>query len=409
LAWTALQPGRTADALFMLNAATDFDEFREAASRFEVPAQNIVYADVDGHIGYQAPGKVPVRGAGDGDWPAPGWDPDYDWQGYVPFEDLPWVLDPPSGYVVAANNAVIDDNFGIYLTDDLDRGFRAARIVELLEAAGPLDPGGMLEIDFDQRGPLAHVLVPALDELRSNPATEADVRDALALLDGWGGMQTPDSVPAALVNAVWRNLLAWTFHDELSPLGEEMLPDGGDRWMEVVLGLLDDPDDVWWDDVTTPEQREDRDTILAASARDAVDNLRSALGEDPDEWRWGRMHRLELRNATFGESGVGLIEGLFNRGWWELGGGADVVDATGWTAHFGYEVDWVPSMRMVVDLSDLDASRYINLTGVSGHAFHHHYDDQTDLWARGETIPWPFSIAAVEDAAEDVLVLEPGG
>jgi penicillin amidase len=408
LAWTALQPGRTADAIFLMNAAGSFDEFRLAARAFEVPAQNMVYADVDGHIGYQAPGKVPIRGAGDGDWPAPGWDPAYDWTGYVPFEELPWVLDPPSGYVVTANNAVVDGDFDVFLTDDWDRGYRAARIVERLESAGTLDAAGMLSIAYDQHGPLADLLLPALDALRTDASAPAQVRDALAVLDGWDGTQPPGSTAAAVVNAVWRHLLARTFHDELGFLAEaEMLPNGADRWLEVVRDLLADADAAWWDDVTTPAQREGRDAVLAAAVDDALAELRTELGDDPASWRWGRLHLLELRNATFGESGIGPIEWLFNRGPWEIGGGEDVVDATGWTAPAGYAVDWVPSMRMVVDLADLDASRYVNLTGVSGHAFHDHYDDQTDLWARGEAIPWPFSLGAVESATEDLLVLEP--
>ncbi|HET6380435.1 MAG TPA: penicillin acylase family protein [candidate division Zixibacteria bacterium] len=407
LAWTALQPSRTADAIFMLNEAADFDAFRAVAAHFDVPAQNMVYADVEGHIGYQAPGKVPIRGAGDGRWPVPGWDPSYDWQGFHAAEALPWMLDPAEGYVVTANNAVLREPASLHLTDDWDRGYRAARIVQLLQAAGPLDVEGMLQVTFDQHGPLADFLLPALNDLRTDAALSEEVREALAALDGWDGMQGPDSAPAALVNAVWRHLLARTFDDELGFLPEDMRPNGADRWMEVMRSLLDDPDAAWWDDATTGDVVEDRDTVLRLSVDEAVAELRSVLGDDPGSWRWGRLHRLELRNATFGESGIGPIEWLFNRGPWEAGGGEDVVNATGWTAPLGYAVDWVPSMRMVVDLSDLDASRYINLTGVSGHAFGPHYDDQTDLWARGETIPWPFSEAAVEAATEDLLILEP--
>jgi penicillin amidase len=121
---------------------------------------------------------------------------------------------------------------------------------------------------------------------------------------------------------------------------------------------------------------------------------------------WRRT--LELTNATFGKSGIGPIEWLFNRGPYELGGGLDVVDATGWVASESYAVDWVPSMRMVVDLSNLDASRYVNLTGASGHAFSAHYDDQAPLWQHGETIAWPFSSSAVKGATQDLLTLTPG-
>ena len=128
-------------------------------------------------------------------------------------------------------------------------------------------------------------------------------------------------------------------------------------------------------------------TSCAPPLLDANGELRARLGGDPTAWRWGKLHTLELTNATFGKSGIGPIEWLFNRGPLELGGGQDAVDAVGWNAWKGYEVDWVPSMRMVVDLANLDASRWVSLTGASGHAFSAHYDDQSALWARGDTTP----------------------
>ncbi len=407
LRWTALDPGRTMDALFLLDAAQNFDDFRTAARSFEVPSQNMLYADVDGHIGYQAPGKIPIRGAGDGNWPAPGWDPAYDWRGYIPFDELPWTLDPAAGYIVTANNAVIGPDYPYHLTDDWDRGQRAARLVDLVAAASPLDAAGALTIDFDQRSPLADFLVPALLSVPLDGPDDGAARDAQALLEGWDGRESANSAAAAEFNAVWRHLLTLTFGDELAGLPPEAQPNGGDRWIELVRRLVADPSNAWWDDVTTPAVREDRDTILADALRDAADELRGSLGSNPGSWQWGRLHTLELRNASFGESGIGPIEWLFNRGPLELGGGTEIVDATSWSAADGYEVQLAPSMRMVVDLSDLDASRWINLTGASGHAFDGHYDDQSKLWARGETIAWPYGADAVAAATREVLTLQP--
>jgi penicillin amidase len=403
LQWTALRPGRSADSVFMLNRARDFDDFREAAASFEVPSQNMIYADVDGHIGYQTPGTIPIRRTGDGKWPVPGWDPDYGWDGFVPFEDLPWMLDPEAGYIVTANNAVVDGDYPVFLTDDWTLGDRAGRLVELVEAAGPMTVESTAALAFDQHGPLADVLVPAL---RAMPIADGStVAAAMDLVAGWDGQQTADSAPAAFVNAVWSHLVAATFNDQL--IHPDFTADGGDRWLELMRWLLESPNDAWWDDIATGDVVEDRDAILQASLDAAVAELSERLGEDPSAWTWGALHTFELRNETFGESGIAPIEWLFNRGTWELGGGRDVVDATGWDARFGYEVDWVPSMRMVIDLSDLDASRYVNLTGASGHAFHEHYDDQTPLWAVGENTAWPFSPEAVEAATEDLLTLNP--
>lgn len=401
LRWTALDASRTMDAVLGFNRATDHASFREAAALFDVPAQNLVYADVDGTIAYQAPGRIPIRERGDGTLPVPGWTGEHEWTGFIPFEALPWVVDPADGYVVTANNAVVRDDHPHLLASDFDRGYRAARIVEMIEQVGDgLTVEDMQRMQLDAHNPFAPFLVPALRDL---DAEDERVRQAVSLLDGWDGQDTVDSAPGAFVNAVWRHLLAATFHDELP---EEQHPEAGDRAIEVVRGLFDRPDDPWWDDVTT-EARETRDDILAAATGAAVDELTERSGEDPAGWRWGDLHELTVEHETLGRSGVAPIEWLFNRGPYRLAGGEDHVNATGWTPTAAYEVDWVPSMRMVVDLSDLDATTAIHLTGASGHAFHPHYDDMTPLWASGGTLPLPWSRPAVEDATEDLLRLVP--
>ena len=399
LRWTALDPGRTADSLFALNAAQDWTQFREALRWFEVPGQNVVYADVEGHIGYQATGRVPIRAGGDGRAPMPGWTGEHGWIGTIPFDELPAVSDPERGWIVTANNAVVDPAvYGRFLTHDWSRGHRAQRIAELLRveiARGPVDAAAMQRLALDTRVAFVDDLVPALLRVDDSPAA--------SLLRGWDGTHGVDSAPAAYFNAVWRHLLIRTFNDELTGAAR---PDGGDRWFEVVRALLADVDDPYWDDVTTPA-REDRDDTLRAAVRDANAELADSLGDDPQSWRWGELHRLELTHATLGTSGVDVVERLFNRGPYEVGGSRDAVDATSWDAQEGYEVTALPSMRMVVDLGALDASEWIDHTGVSGHAFHEDYADQTRAWSRGEMRPMPFSAAAVAAAAEHTLLLQP--
>jgi penicillin amidase len=177
----------------------------------------------------------------------------------------------------------------------------------------------------------------------------------------------------------------------------------------VVRSILDDPSSRWWDDAATDDVVETRDDVLRLAMREARDELTRLQSRRAARWTWGHQHTLDLENQTLGVSDVGLVERLLNRGGWEVGGSAGVVDATGWDVREGYEVTTAPSMRMVVSLADLDESTWINLTGASGHAFSAHYTDQTDLWAAGRTRLWPFSAEAVEEAAEDTLVLRPGG
>jgi penicillin G amidase len=404
LQWTALQPAPTADALLALDTATDWDSFREAASSFAVPAQNLVYADRAGHIGYQAPGRVPIRKSGnDGLVPSAGWRAENDWTGAtIPFDGLPNVLDPDEGFVVTANQAVIGPDYPYRLTDDWDHGYRSQRIRDLLEREGALSVAEMASLQLDTRSPAAPVLLPYLLQVELPGGYYGAGRQ---LLRHWDFAQDADSGAAAYFNAVWRQVLAATFHDDLP---EELWPDGGDRWVAVMDRLLDDPTATWWDDSTTDGTVETRDDILGDAMIDARDEMTRRLGLNAHDWNWGHLHTLRLESATLGRSDLAPVRWLFNRRGWDLGGGNATVDATSWDAAEGYGVVNVPSMRMVVSLGDLDRSRWINLTGVSGHPASGHYTDQTDLWARGETLPWAFSRGAVRAAAEDTLTLTPG-
>ncbi|WP_052864648.1 penicillin acylase family protein [Streptomyces niger] len=444
LKWTALSPGRSMDAVFELNRASDWDGFRKAARNFEVPSQNLIYADTKGNIGYQAPGKIPVRGKGDGSLPAPGWDPAYKWTGYVPQSALPWELNPKSGYIVTANQAVIDqDKYPYLLTRDWGYGARSQRIDDLIKSkikdGGKISTHDMQTMQLDNSSEIAELLTPYLLKL---DIKDKYVREAQQLLEGWNYTQESDSAAAAYFNAVWRNTLKLAFGDKMPKelrvegqcltvhpadstgpaddlqkwvreCGERAKdsaqPDGGDRWFEVVRKILNDPENDWWKTEDRPGRPGDknRDQLLAHAMKDARYELTAKLGKNINTWSWGRLHQLTLRNQTLGTDGPGMLQGLFNRGPWNLGGGEAAVDATGWNAAGGYQVVWVPSMRMVVNLDDLDKSRWINLTGASGHAYDAHYDDQTGKWVKGELLPWAFSEKAVKAATKDTLTLSP--
>jgi penicillin amidase len=402
LQWTALSPGRTPTAIFAINAARDWESFRTASQLFEVPSQNLVYADVDGNIGYQAPGAVPIRSGGNGSVPVAGWTSGNGWTGMVPFDQLPSTFNPPAGYIVTANNAVTVPTNGPFLTSDWDAGYRADRIDELLrgliDAGEPITAGDMSEIQADDRNAAAAILLPRVLELDVDGGAER----AQGVLRDWDLHDDADSAAAALFNVFWKTLLDETFRPALP---DDMPPSGGAQWFLVVDRLLADAQSPWWG---SPDADVDgRDAALTRALGHAWEETARLLGDDPAAWEWGSLHRLDIENASFGTSGIAPIEALFNRGPWELPGGSGVVNAIGWDLPNGYAVDWVPSMRQVVDLADFDASTWINLTGASGHAFHPHYTDQTDLWARGETRAWSFSPAAVDRATIDRLVLRP--
>jgi len=422
MAWTGLQPGKTADAIFALNVAQDFTEFRQAAQLFAVPAQNLIYADVDGHIGYQAPGQVPVRvsafkGAPPGYWPAPGWDETYDWQGYVPFESMPTALDPDEGFLVTANQAVTASSTP-FLTTEWDYGYRSQRIRDRIESATrdgrTVTAATMAQIQMDSRNEFAPVLVEALlaVPLAGPEDSEAEVaftREAQDLLRDWDFTTPADDsragAAAAYYNAVWANLLRLLFDDEVP---EDLQADGNSRHMAAVTRLLENPRSPWWDNRQTAGVTESRDEILRQAQVEARLELTRTLGKDVDDWRWGKLHTLELTHQVMGGDGVpGIVRALFNRGEFEMPGGSSIVNANGWRANLGYETTWAPSMRMVVDVGSFDRSTWINQTGASGHVFNGHYDDQTEDWVEGRQRPWPFTEEAVREATDEELALVP--
>ncbi|MEU3659395.1 penicillin acylase family protein [Streptomyces sp. NPDC032940] len=446
LRWTALDAGTTMDAVFAIDRAKDWDSFREAAALFDVPSQNLVYADTEGHIGYTLPGQIPIRAQGhDGSVPAPGWSSKYRWTGkYIDDDELPYEFDPDRGYIVTANQAVIDeDKYPYTLTTDWGYGTRSQRITALIEQkikdGGKISTDDMRQMQLDNSSEIARLLVPQLLKI---DVADKDVREAQKLLEGWDYTQDADSAAAAYFNAVWRNILKLAFGNKLpkelrvegqclwvdpvnstGPADEvgkvyecgqrdadQAQPDGGDRWFEAVRTLMEDPKSDWW---TTPANGtrkgadHNRDDLFKRAMVDARWELTAKLGKDIDTWNWGRLHRLFLKNQTLGTEGPGFVKYALNRGPWKLSGGEAAVNATGWNAAGGYGVVWVPSMRMVVNLGDLDKSRWINLTGASGHAYSAHYTDQTDKWADGELLPWSFSAKAVDDSTSDTLVLKP--
>ncbi|MGP2441400.1 penicillin acylase family protein [Streptomyces sp. JW3] len=446
LRWTALEAGTSMDAVFEIDRAGDWNEFRAAAAKFDVPSQNLVYADTDGNIGYTLPGRIPIRADGDdGSLPAPGWDPDYRWTGkYIEDDELPYEYNPERGYIVTANQAVVDeDTYPYTLTTDWGYGTRSQRITSLIEQkikdGGKVSTDDMRQMQLDNSSEIAKLLVPYLLKI---DVDDPDVREAQKLLEGWDYTQDADSAAAAYFNATWRNIVKLAFGNKLpkelrvkgqclwvdpvnttGPADEtqkvrecgqreadQAQPDGGDRWFEVVRTLLKDTDSDWW---TTPANgtrkgaENNRDDLFKRAMVDARWELTAKLGKDIDTWSWGRLHRLFLKNQTLGTEGPSFLKYALNRGPWELSGGEAAVNATGWNAAGGYGVLWVPSMRMVVNLDDLDKSRWINLSGASGHAFSAHYTDQTDKWAEGELLPWSFTDAAVDKSTSDTLVLKP--
>jgi penicillin amidase len=403
LAWTALQPSSPFEAIWGFNTAQNFDEFRTAAQHFHVPAQNLLYADTAGNIGYQMPGDIPIRANGNGRLPVYGWTDLYDWTGYIPYEELPYVLNPESGYIATANNRVPPWDYPYMVSTDWSYGYRAVRIVDMIESApGLIDIGYIQSMQGDAKNLNAEMLVPILLEIEMD-ADLAEVRDTF--LASWDYQQTADSRSAAVFEWFWWNLLMDTFSDDLP---EAYWPEGGSRWFEVMRNIVKEPNSAWWDDKDSKAEVEDRDAIFMKAFEETVQQMQKEHGKNTNRWpAWGELHTATFKNGTLGESGIGPIEALFNRGPYTTSGGESIVNATGWAVGESFEVNWLPSMRMIVDLGNLQNSMTVHTTGESGHAYHDHYADMVPLWADIEYYPMHWDEDAILDAAESHLHMVP--
>lgn len=402
LSWTALQPGTVIRSILLLNKAQNWEEFREALSYWDVPGQNFVYADVEGNIGYQMSGRVPIRAGGDGSVPVPGWTGEYEWVGYIPYDDLPRAFNPPEGYIVTANNAVVGPDYPYLLTVDWsDRtALRAQRIVELIEELTPISGDDMKAIQGDNLSVWTREILPYVTALSSD---DPRVAQALDLLRAWDGQSRRDSAAAALFESFRLHLVERTFQDDL---GDSLLRQAKALVIYALEDLIADPQSAWFDDRRTPA-RETRDEVVRQALEDAVAELTERLGPDMGKWRWGDLHTTTFKNQTLGQSGIAWIERIFNRGPVATDGTAGTVNNTAYNLNAPYAVRSGPSYRQIVDVGDWSRSVSMHTTGQSGHPFHRHYDDMIDPWRNLQYHPMLWSRTEVEAQAESLLLLTP--
>ncbi|WP_238178344.1 penicillin acylase family protein [Calothrix sp. 336/3] len=401
LRWTALEASNLASAIVKINRSQNWQEFQDGVKDFDVPAQNFVYADTDGNIGYQMPGKIPVRQGGNGLLPVPGWTDKFEWQGYIPFEKLPSLFNPESGYIVTANNAVIDKTYPDLISNEWDYGFRAQRIVEMITAKKQgLNFQDMQTIQTDNKNLIAVKIVPLLLKLK---LSDVYLQKFQRILQKWDFQDNINSQGAAIFAAFWKHLLIDNFTGKL-PL--DYLPSGGSRWFTVIDNLSQQPESQWWDNPQT-KNKETRDDIFRQALQGGVKELEATLGRNINKWRWGNLHTINFRNQSLGKSGVPPIEFLLNRGKFAVAGGNSIVNASNWNPKNDFTAESLASMRMIVDVNNWDNSLGMHTPGQSGHAFHRHYDDMIEPWRNFRYHPLGWQKAHIFKQAKSKLILQP--
>ncbi len=378
LAWPALMPDdRTAEALYGINRARDWDGFRAALENFHSPQQSIVYADTGGTIGFIAPARVPIRKNGDGSAPVPGWSGEFDWTGFIPFDELPMTVNPPSGRFVAANNKIVPDGYPHLITAYWPDHYRAERIHEMLDgqSAPQRTPEASRAMQQDTVSRGVRELLPLL--LAAKPETDRG-RVAMSVLAEWDGRMDRNS-PAPLIFFTWiRELNRVLLADEL---GEDFEYFQFPKMDLLALILRDNR--TWCDDKTTGS-REECPTQLVTALEDALNLLALRFRHPVDRLRWGEAHVARFPHPLFSQ--VPILNAIFGYEV-ETDGGSYTLNKAGVRVTGPrdtlFEDIHGPGYRAVYDLADLGNSRFMIATGQSGNPFSAHYGSLAERWRDG--------------------------
>ncbi len=399
--WAAQEPSLLMHAILQLDRAQNYDQFRDALRNWDIPSQNFVYADTEGNIAYQLPGRVPIRKNGIGFVPSPGWDGEYEWEGWIEYDELPALFNPEQGYIVTANHAIVDEEYPYYIRRDWANGDRGFRIEQMIEEALSDNIVTVAEIklmQFDSTSMSAHTYVPLIATLESK---YANVQKAIRFLADWNRKEQRSSAETTLFELFYRALPHAILDDDI---GEENV----DLMTSSIFlhQIATDPTSMWWDNQDTPEI-ETRDDILLQVIEAAVIELDDISKEDAEESYWALFHHVTFRSAPLGQSGINVVEKLLNRGPYPVDGGRGIVNANSWDTENFAEVNWHPSLRMIVDMADYDDMRVVLPTGQSGHPGSPHYEDQVPLWVHGKYHVMGWTADVVEETAVSTLRLQP--
>ncbi|MGE5225091.1 MAG: penicillin acylase family protein [Omnitrophica WOR_2 bacterium] len=409
LKWTSHEHDNMANAILQFDTAKNYDEFRKGLQFWTAPIENIVYADVDGNIAYNYPGKIPIRRKGNGSIPVPGWTGEYEWDGYIPYDELPSLLNPEAGFIATANNRVVDDSFPYFIGREFIMGDRAERIVELIQAKDKVNVDYVKSMQFDQSSSTARRIGKFMAGICSDDPGLAPIID---LMKTWNGEITANSRAAAIYEVFMRRMIELTLAARLGDytihyMGKgptPVLAEGsilGQFAWEWIMTELEKPDSTWFDQ----GQGETRDMMVQAALKDTIQYLTSRLGPKLEDWEWGKLHSINFKHIL-GQAKP--LDRIFNRGPYPLGGDFNTIWATGSSQH-SVDIGPVigPPFRIINDLSDLNHSLGLLAPGNSGLLGSRHYDDQIQDWFKAGYHIMLFDRMEVEEAARHKLKLIP--
>ena len=384
---------------YLVNRATNWDDFREAMSTFISVSQNTVYADVEGNIGLYCCAGIPIRKDGDSNTIFPGWTDEYDWQGIVPFDELPYSFNPERGHESSANNRTAENDYPYYISHWFFPPTRIDRIREMLEEKKLLSIADFKRMHSDQKSKLVesikHTIVAELEKSDDWSAFEKQILDAFSSWDGILDKTSPEA-------SIFENFLCWFSENLLlDEMGVELYDDFLDSGLlrnYTIQNVMKARDSHWIDDVRTPGKEETFMDIVQKSFKDTIAFFQEKLGRNMDKWQWGKIHQLTLEHPL---GSVKILDWLFglNSGPYEVGGSSHTVCPYSYPVGDPFDVTWGASHRHIYPLANWDESLTVIPTGISGIPASPFYCDQTQLYVENEYHPDYFSRDLVEKNA----------
>jgi penicillin G amidase len=409
LRWTMLQPGdKSLTAGLNINTARNWSEFKEALRDFGGPQQNIVFADVDGNIGIVSPGRVPIRKPENkikGTMPVPGWDANYDWSGYIPYDELPSQVqtatapDQKNPWLFSANQKIVNDQYPYMISSEWTLPYRYDRIGVMLQAQPKLNAAHFTQMQMDDRSGALAALLPRM--LKTPVKDRANLPIHAALL-AWDYKMSGDSALPLIATAWSDRLREQMFIDDVGADAFATLDRR--RGRHLLAARLLQGESSWCDRVDTPAF-ESCDDIVAIAFDSALSDLRIRYGQDWQQWRWAQAHQAEFEHRPFGKQP--LLAKVFNVRVPMAGDQSTLMASRHDTRHpqEPFRTRHSGGFRAIYDLSNLDQSQYVHGTGQSGHVLSPHYRDLSILWSKGEYLKIETASVAVQSQTKNTLLL----
>ena len=370
--WTALEPTKELQAVLGFNKASNWEEFELALHDFNAPAQNFVVADKNGTIAYRANGNVPIRKQGNGQFPVPGDSSDYGWEGYIPYEELPTVVNPESGWIATANNEIVGEEYEYYLSDYWAQPYRYERIAELLESKDKFTVQDMQDIQMDTVNLYAAEFLPDFIE-SIEKQVGSDYVEEIALLKNWNYDEAIDEGAPLIFNEMIEQMISLLFEEKLPDTIYEMMPAKYQMMDNMVRAAYEGDEGVW---VTAVGGI---DTLVYKAFEESIEEIRDDFGKNVTKWQWGDYHQLTFNHNI--ASAHDLIAWYLNPKQVPSAGSRTTVQAAG-NREDG-TINHGASWRFVADISDLQRAYHIVGPGQSGHKKSAWYDNQVEDWAEG--------------------------